>query len=186
MYLPYGLCCWSRPKTFEKSTMKNIQIFSDTLLSEQRLQMESLWIEYLVEIQLSKEGLGFHRKCFQFSIYTQHCLQFPQNAVPSPKEGLPCQKILLWRRGALFSTLKISLNIAGIANAAQVTLWLKVIKISLNWPMTLRIKFGHKLMGKFWPILYPILKWKNGQNKPGNQQIWNMAKIAPKIDKFTK
>ena len=90
-------------KTLENPRWKIFKIFGDTLLSEQRLQMESLWIEYLVEIQLSKEGLGFHRKCFQFSIYTQHCLQFPQNAVPSPKEGLPCQKILLWRRGALLS-----------------------------------------------------------------------------------
>ena len=33
---------------------------------------------------------------------------------------------------------------------------------------------------------YPILQGKNGQNKPENQQNWNMAKIAPKSDKFTK
>ena len=31
-----------------------------------------------------------------------------------------------------------------------------------------------------------ILQGKNGQNKPENQQNWNMAKIAPKNDKFTK
>ena len=31
---------------------------------------------------------------------------------------------------------------------------------------------------------YPILQGKNGQNKPENQQNWNMAKIAPKSDKF--
>ena len=30
----------------------------------------------------------------------------------------------------------------------------------------------------------PILQGKNGQNKPENQQNWNMAKIAPKSDKF--
>ena len=27
MYLPYCLCCWGHPETFEKSTMKNIQDF---------------------------------------------------------------------------------------------------------------------------------------------------------------
>ena len=30
------------------------------------------------------------------------------------------------------------------------------------------------------------LQGKNGQNKPENPQNWNMAKIAPKSDKFTK
>ena len=34
--------------------------------------------------------------------------------------------------------------------------------------------------------VYPILQGENGQNKPENQQNWNMAKIAPKSDKFTK
>ena len=52
--------------------------------------------------------------------------------------------------------------------------------------MTLKTKFGHELMGKFWPKVYPILQGENGQNKPENQQNWNMAKIAPKSDKFTK
>ena len=32
----------------------------------------------------------------------------------------------------------------------------------------------------------PILQGKNGQNKPENQQNQDMAKIAPKSDKFTK
>ena len=31
-----------------------------------------------------------------------------------------------------------------------------------------------------------FLEGKNAQNRPENQQNWNMAKIAPKIDKFTK
>ena len=39
-------------------------------------------------------------------------------------------------------------------------------------------------MGKFWPKVYPILQGGNGQNKPKNQQNWNMAKFAPKSDKF--
>ena len=30
----------------------------------------------------------------------------------------------------------------------------------------------------------PILQGENGQNKPENQQNWNMAKIAPKSDCF--
>ena len=52
--------------------------------------------------------------------------------------------------------------------------------------MTSKIKFGHELMGKFWPKVDPILQGENGQNKPENQQHWNMAKIAHKSDKFTK
>ena len=32
----------------------------------------------------------------------------------------------------------------------------------------------------------PYLQGKNGKNKPENPQNWNMAKIAPKSDKFTK
>ena len=32
----------------------------------------------------------------------------------------------------------------------------------------------------------PYLQGKKGQNKPENPQNWNMAKIAPKSDKFTK
>ena len=39
-----------------------------------------------------------------------------------------------------------------------------------NWPMTLKKKFGHEFMGKFWPKVYPILQGENGQNKPENQQ----------------
>ena len=31
-----------------------------------------------------------------------------------------------------------------------------------------------------------ILQGKKGKNKPENPQNWNMAKIAPKSDKFTK
>ena len=31
-------------------------------------------------------------------------------------------------------------------------------------------RLEHKLMNKFWPIVYPILQGKNGQNKPENQQ----------------
>ena len=30
------------------------------------------------------------------------------------------------------------------------------------------------------------IQGENGQNKPENPQNWNMAKIAPKSDKFTK
>ena len=30
------------------------------------------------------------------------------------------------------------------------------------------------------------IQGKNGQNKPENPQNWNMAKIAPKSDQFTK
>ena len=52
--------------------------------------------------------------------------------------------------------------------------------------MTLKTKFGHELMGRFWPKVYPILQWENGQNKPENQQNRNMAKIALKSDKFMK
>ena len=37
--------------------------------------------------------------------------------------------------------------------------------------MTLKSKFGHELMGKFWSKVYPIYKGK-------------MAKISPKINKF--
>ena len=32
----------------------------------------------------------------------------------------------------------------------------------------------------------PYLQGKKGQNKPENPQNWNMAKIAPKSDKFMK
>ena len=39
--------------------------------------------------------------------------------------------------------------------------------------MTLKTKFGHELMGKFWPKVYPILQGK-------------MAKISPKINKIEK
>ena len=35
-------------------------------------------------------------------------------------------------------------------------------------------------------IFGPFLQGKNGQNKPENQQNWNMAKSAPKSDKFMK
>ena len=52
--------------------------------------------------------------------------------------------------------------------------------------MTLKTKFSHELMGELWPKVYPILQGKNGQNKPENQQNRNMAKIAPKSDKFMK
>ena len=52
--------------------------------------------------------------------------------------------------------------------------------------MTLKTKFGHELMGKFWPKDYPNLQGENSQNKPENQQNCNTAKIAPKSDKFTK
>ena len=39
----------------------------------------------------------------------------------------------------------------------------------------------------FFGILYlPYFTRKNGQNKPENQPNWNMAKIAPKSDKFMK
>ena len=31
-------------------------------------------------------------------------------------------------------------------------------------------KFGHELMGRFWPKVYPILQGENGKNKPENQQ----------------
>ena len=37
--------------------------------------------------------------------------------------------------------------------------------------MTLKTKFGHELMGKFWPKVYPIYNRK-------------MAKISPKIIKI--
>ena len=36
-------------------------------------------------------------------------------------------------------------------------------------------------MGKFWPKVYPILWGENDQNKPENQQNWNMAKIKEGI-----
>ena len=52
--------------------------------------------------------------------------------------------------------------------------------------MTLKTKFGHELMGKFWPEVWPYFTRENGQNKPENPQNWNMAKIAPKSDKLTK
>ena len=56
--------------------------------------------------------------------------------------------------------------------------------------MTSKTKFGHELMGKIWPKVYPYLQGENGQNKPENQQNLNMAKIqswiAPKSDKSTK
>ena len=34
--------------------------------------------------------------------------------------------------------------------------------------------------------IYPLLQGENGQNEPENQQNWNMAKIAPKSNKFMK
>ena len=41
-----------------------------------------------------------------------------------------------------------------------------------------------------WPNFYlkfdHFLQGKNGQNKPENQQNWNMAKIAAKNDEFMK
>ena len=40
--------------------------------------------------------------------------------------------------------------------------------------MTLKTKFSHELMGKFWPKVYPILQGENGKNKPENQQIINI------------
>ena len=43
-----------------------------------------------------------------------------------------------------------------------------------------------KLGANFGLKFDPILQGKNGHNKPENQQNWNMAKIAPKSDKFTK
>ena len=52
--------------------------------------------------------------------------------------------------------------------------------------MTLKTKFGHGLMGKFWPKVYPSLQGENGQNRPENHQNRNMAKIALKSDKFMK
>ena len=52
--------------------------------------------------------------------------------------------------------------------------------------MTLKTKFGHELMGKFWPKVYPILWGKIAKIRPKFNKNWNMAKIAPKSDKFTK
>ena len=34
--------------------------------------------------------------------------------------------------------------------------------------MTSKIEFGHELMGKFWPKVYPVLQWENGK------WIWNL------------
>ena len=130
--------------------------FCDTLLSEQRLQMENLWIEYLPRDTIVKRGAGSsplsHKICiffvfvfvfifvfvfcvficfvffcvfcflysvfelnrifaeryncrkrgqvfspftqnfpiFQFTIYTQHCLSFPQNAISPNIVGKYC------------------------------------------------------------------------------------------------
>ena len=65
--------------------LTNIQIFCDTLLSEQRLQMENLWIEYLLRDTIVERGArsSFTQNVpiFQFTIYTQHCLSFPRNLV---------------------------------------------------------------------------------------------------------
>ena len=47
--------------------------------------------------------------------------------------------------------------------------------------MTLKTKFGHELMGEFWPKVYPILRWENGQNKPENQKIEIWPKSHPKV-----
>ena len=41
-------------------------------------------------------------------------------------------------------------------------------------PLRLRLKIG------------PYLQGEKVENKPENPQNWNMAKIAPKSDKFTK
>ena len=50
--------------------------------------------------------------------------------------------------------------------------------------------FYVNIFQRFWTfVLYNYtlqLQGKNGQNKPENPQNWNMAKIAPKSDKFTK
>ena len=50
--------------------------------------------------------------------------------------------------------------------------------------------FYVSIFQRFWTfVLYNYtlqLQGKNGQNKPENPQNWNMAKIAPKSDKFTK
>ena len=40
--------------------------------------------------------------------------------------------------------------------------------------MTLKTKFGHELMGKFWPKVYPFFTREK------------MAKISPKINKIEK
>ena len=42
-------------------------------------------------------------------------------------------------------------------------------------------------LARFWAnvfYIFTLLQGKNGQNKPENQQNWNMANIAPKSDKF--
>ena len=75
--------------------LSNIEHFCGTLLSGQRLQMEKLWIEYLLRDTIVERGAGSSfnvHKCSHFPIYNlhSHCLRFPQFG----REGL---KILLWR-----------------------------------------------------------------------------------------
>ena len=67
-----------------------------------------------------------------------------------------------------------------------------------SWKIKTRLAelgvFMHKLQAlkmNFKPLrprlkIGPYLQGKKGQNKPENPQNWNMAKIAPKSDKFTK
>ena len=47
--------------------------------------------------------------------------------------------------------------------------------------MTLKTKFGHELVGKFWPEVYPILQGENGQNEPENNKIEIWPKSCPKV-----
>ena len=70
--------------------------------------------------------------------------------------------------GSILSTV----NSAFLIHGAR-----KVFPIS--WPPVLFTYFGA-------PLLVKIFLGKNGQNEPENPQNWNMAKIAPKSDKFTK
>ena len=63
--------------------------FYITLLSEQRLQMEKVWIEYLLRDTIVERGEGgpgpLSHKMFPFSnlqfTLSHHCLSFPQNAI---------------------------------------------------------------------------------------------------------
>ena len=60
-------------------------------------------------------------------------------------------------------------------------------KIELKWFWFLTFFYWvhiHKVFLDFY--IYPILQRKKGQNKPGNHQNLNLAKITPKSDKFMK
>ena len=47
--------------------------------------------------------------------------------------------------------------------------------------MTLKTKFGHELMGKFWPQVYPILQRKMAKISPKIHKIEIWPKLHPKV-----